>query len=139
MAENQNIPIDQHYVPRSYLRNFSKIIGTGKKEKNHVCFFQFLGEFYRENVPTKSICYKYYFYGEDGILEKSLSVQESQWSKVLKKCCQMQCYDLDQNDESDIKEFAIYQMATKGMIAYPSTIQKTLEYIYKILKISTIK
>ena len=111
MAENQNIPIDQHYVPRSYMRNFSKIIGEGKKEKNHVCFFQFSGEFYRENVPTKSICYKHYFYGEDGILEKSLSVQESQWSKVLKKCCQMQRYDLNQNDESVIKEFAIYQFA----------------------------
>ena len=111
MAENQNIPIDQHYVPRSYLRNFSKIIGEGKREKNQVCFFQFSGEFYRENVPTKSICYKHYFYGEDGILEKSLSVQEGQWSKVLKKICQMQCYALDQNDESDIKEFAIYQFA----------------------------
>ena len=111
MAENQNIPIDQHYVPRSYLRNFSKIIGEGKREKNQVCFFQFFGEFYRENVPTKSICYKHYFYGEDGILEKSLSVQESQWSKVLKKCCRMQCYDLDPNDESVIKEFAIYQFA----------------------------
>ena len=85
MTENQNIPIDQHYVPRSYLRNFSKIIGEGRKEKNHVCFFQFSGEFYKENVPTKSICYKHYFYGEDGILEKSLSIQESQWSKVLKK------------------------------------------------------
>lgn len=111
MAENQNIPIDQHYVPRSYLRNFSKIIGEGKKEKNHVCFFQFFGELYKENIPTKSICYKHYFYGEDGILEKSLSVQEGQWSKVLKKICQMQCYDLDQNDEANIKEFAIYQFA----------------------------
>lgn len=111
MAENQNIPIDQHYVPRSYLRNFSKIIGEGKREKNQVCFFQFLGEFYRENVPTKSICYKHYFYGEDGILEKSLSVQEGQWSKVLKKCCRIHSYDLDPNDESVIKEFAIYQFA----------------------------
>lgn len=111
MAENQNIPIDQHYVPRSYLRNFSKIIGEGKKEKNLVCFFQFSGELYKKDIPTKSICYKHYFYGEDGILEKSLSVQEGQWSKVLKKICQMQCYDLDQNDEADIKEFAIYQFA----------------------------
>jgi hypothetical protein len=31
--------------------------------------------------------------------------------KSLEKICQMQCYDLDQNDEADIKEFAIYQFA----------------------------
>ncbi len=111
MSDSQNIPIDQHYVPRSYLKNFSKIIGEGRKEKNHVCFFQFSGELYKENIPTKSICYKHYFYGEDGILEKSLSVQEGKWSKVLKKSCQMQRYDLDQSDEADIKEFAIYQFA----------------------------
>lgn len=70
--ENDNqLTIKQHYVPRFYMRNFSTIKGVGKKEKVLISFYQFDGDLFKENVPIKSICYRNYFYGEDGEVEKN--------------------------------------------------------------------
>ena len=67
------ITVDQHYVPRFYMKNFSLVKGTGKKEKVFISFFQFDEKLYREHIPTKTICYENYFYGEDGEIEKEFA------------------------------------------------------------------
>lgn len=100
---------DQHYVPRSYLKNFASVIGTGKKERALVSFYQFDKELLKEEIPTKSICYKSYFYGEDGKIEKDFSVREAKWAKVFKEIISMKSYDLTSDQEQLIKEFAVYQ------------------------------
>ena len=74
---------DQHYVPRSYLKNFASVIGTGKKERALVSFYQFDKELLKEEIPTKSICYKSYFYGEDGKIEKDFSIQQNASSHLI--------------------------------------------------------
>ena len=106
---SNKITEDQHYVPRSYLKNFATVIGTGKKEKAFVSFYQFDGALLKEDIPTKSICYKSYFYGEDGKLEKDFSVREAKWAKVLTEIINMKSYDLTSDQEQQIKEFAVYQ------------------------------
>lgn len=79
---SEQVTVDQHYVPRFYMKNFSDIIGGGSKEKMLISFFQFNGELYREKIPVKSICYKNYFYGEDGVLEKKLAKKEGIWANI---------------------------------------------------------
>lgn len=105
------ITIDQHYVPRSYLKNFANVKGTGKKEKALVSFYQFQGELLKENIPTKSICYKSYFYGEDGRVEKEFSEREAKWAAVIKEIINANAYCLGTEQESLIKEFVIYQFS----------------------------
>lgn len=100
---------DQHYVPRSYLKNFASVIRSGKKERALVSFYQFDKELLKEDIPTKSICYKSYFYGEDGEIEKDFSVREAKWAKVFKEIISMESYDLTSDQEHLIKEFAVYQ------------------------------
>lgn len=100
---------DQHYVPRFYLRNFAKVIGQGKKAKNLVSFYQFNTKIYKETIPTKSICYKTYFYGRDGIMEESFSIKEGKWSTVIKDILSDDFSSLSRLSESLIKEFSIYQ------------------------------
>jgi hypothetical protein len=69
MAENQNIPIDQRYVPKSYLRNFSKIIGEGKKEKNMCAFFNFPGSFIKRTYLLKVFATNIIFMVKIGFLK----------------------------------------------------------------------
>lgn len=100
---------DQHYVPRLYLKNFATVISSGKKERALVSFYQFDKSLLIEDIPTKSICYKSYFYGEDGKIEKDFSEKESKWAKVLKDIIGMKSYDLTFEQEQLIKEFSVYQ------------------------------
>lgn len=100
---------DQHYVPRSYMRNFGIIKGKGKKEKVLVSFYQFKGDFFRENIPTKSICYKAYFYGKDGTIEKDFARREGEWASSIRNIIESDSYSLDERQERAIKEFAVYQ------------------------------
>ncbi|MDZ5014209.1 DUF4238 domain-containing protein [Clostridium perfringens] len=107
--ENKQITRNQHYVPRFYLKNFSKIKGSGKKEKSLISFYQLDRNLLRENIPTKSICYEEYFYGEDGKMEKFFSNKESEWASVINDIIKSNSYSLDIKQESLIKEFAIFQ------------------------------
>lgn len=69
---------NQHYVPKSYLRNFSnngKNVGLFMPEKN----------IYRNNTSIKSVAYSPFLYGEDGIVEDLLSKIESRWASVIRK------------------------------------------------------
>lgn len=115
----QDKVIDQHYVPRCYMKNFANVSGSARKEKALVAFYQFRSKILRANVPTKSICYKNYFYGEDCIIEKELSQREKVWAQVLKESSQSNAYCLDEEKRGIIKEFAIFQYGrTKAMYEY---------------------
>lgn len=110
MVENSNVEtIDQHYVPRFYLKNFSEIKGSGKKEKVLTTFYQFNGSLIKENIPVKSICYEEYFYGLDGEVEKDLAKKELTWAKTIQKKLINTDENFDQESVRVIKQFAVYQ------------------------------
>ena len=65
-----------HYVPQFYLKNFSnnkKSIGT---------YIWKLDKYIKQASIKKQAC-KDYLYGEDGILENNLMIQEKNWSKII--------------------------------------------------------
>lgn len=107
--ENNQITVKQHYVPRCYMKNFSIVKGSGKKKKQLIAFYQFDEKLLKENIPTESICYKKYFYGEDGKIEKEFATKETKWAEVLKDIVSTDTYNLDKKQENLIKEFAIFQ------------------------------
>jgi len=108
-SKKQNIKEDQHFVPRFYLKNFGNIIGVGRKEKVLVSFYQFCGSLVKENIPTKSICYKKYFYGKDGLLEDDFEKRERVWSSAIQSILISKSYKLTNQQEVSIKEFVAYQ------------------------------
>ena len=89
--------VDQHYVPRCYLENFGTVYEKGNKKKILTSFFQFSEKygFFKENVPTKSICYKRYYYDEDNSIEKMFAAREKNWSILLRKLSNVESYVLD--------------------------------------------
>ena len=130
MPKEKKKTADQHYVPRFYLRNFSKIINPEtKKPKYLIGFYQFASdgkeEISKAEVPIESICYKNFFYGEDEVTEKALSIKEVEWAKAIKAV-------IDKHDAPQmhvaadivktLKEFAVYQyMRTPSTINYMAT------------------
>jgi len=76
MASNKN----QHYVPQSYLRQFSHEGSIAS-----ICLFNLDRSKLINNAPIKSQCSKNYFYGEDLVLEKALQPIEGQYSALVKK------------------------------------------------------
>ncbi|MCC0638338.1 DUF4238 domain-containing protein [Clostridioides sp. ES-S-0001-02] len=106
---NNQITVKQHYVPRCYMKNFSIVKDSGKKEKQLIAFYQFNENLLKGNIPTESVCYKKYFYGEDGKIEKELATKETKWAEVLKDIVSTETYNLDKKQENLIKEFAIFQ------------------------------
>lgn len=100
---------NQHYVPRCYMKNFARVVGEGKKEKAFIGFYQFDKDIFRDGVPTKTVCYEEYFYGEDGKIENEFARKETTWGSTLKKICKCSDWSLDEEDEKQIKNFAIYQ------------------------------
>jgi len=109
LHNKQNIKEDQHYVPRFYLKNFGNIRGVSKKEKVFVSFYQFDGNFIKENIQTKSICYKKYFYGKDGILEDAFEKREREWANTVRSILDSKSYQLTSPQEVSIREFIVYQ------------------------------
>ena len=115
----EQITIDQHYVPRFYMKNFAIIKGEGKKEKSFISFFQFDKKISRENIPTKSVCYEKYFYGENGNIEKMLAAKEGKWGKTINKIVSKPEEDLLSEDMLLLKEFGVYQYGrTLAMFNY---------------------
>lgn len=66
-----------HYVPRFYLRNFSR---TGKS----VDLFNIASQRLIKNAPIKGQCCRDYFYGKDPANERSLSAVEGQLADLLR-------------------------------------------------------
>ena len=111
------ITVNQHYVPRFYMKHFANIKNAGaKREKVLISFYQFKDDLLKENIPTSSICSEDYFYDQDGKIENTLASMETMWSRALKNV-------IDDNftidDIESIREFVIYQISrTKAMLSY---------------------
>lgn len=109
------ITVNQHYVPRFYMKHFANIKNAGtKKEKVLISFYQFKDNLLKENIPTGSICSEDYFYDQDGKIENTFADMETRWSKALKNA-------IDDNftidDIESIREFVIYQInRTRAML-----------------------
>lgn len=124
-GNHMQITVNQHYVPRFYMKHFSNIKNSGtKQEKVFISFYQFKDNSFKENVPTSSICSEDYFYGHDGKIEKTLSDMESKWSLALKNVI----YDnFTINDIESIREFVIYQInRTKAMLSHTREIATSM-------------
>lgn len=117
MSDQIQLTEDQHYVPRFYIKLFSHIKQTKKKEKGFASFYRFRDGLEKQGVPVESICYKKFFYGEDCSVENSLSKKEGVWASVFHKLRDSQFTSIDEGDVKILKEFATYQYArTKAML-----------------------
>lgn len=119
------ITVNQHYVPRFYMKHFANIknIGT-KKEKVLISFYQFKDNMLKENIPTNSICSEDYFYDQNGKIENTLADMETTWSKALKNAIDENC-TID--DIESIREFVIYQICrTKAMLSHNREMATTM-------------
>lgn len=106
---NEKITVNQHYVPRFYMKNFAEIKGSGKKEKALITFYQFDGELLKNDIPTKSICYEEYFYGKDGKIEKDFASKETVWAQTIQNIIHNNKEELTKEQKGQIKQFAIFQ------------------------------
>lgn len=117
MSNQIQLTEDQHYVPRFYIKLFSLIKQTKKKEKGFASFYRFSDGLEKRGIPIESICYKKFFYGEDCSVEHSLSQKEGVWASVFHKLRDSQFTSIDESDIKKLKEFATYQYArTKAML-----------------------
>ena len=111
------ITVNQHDVPRFYMKNFSNVKNAGtKKEKVLISFFQFKDNLLKKDIPTSSICSEDYFYDQDGGIEKPLADMETKWSKAIKNAIDDK---FNKDDIESIREFVIYQICrTKAMLSH---------------------
>ena len=68
---------DQHYVPRFYLKNFSK-------NKKSLGMLRKSGFRVVEHASIKQVAYRDYMYGRDGVIEEWLSKCEGKWSQMVR-------------------------------------------------------
>lgn len=76
MASNKN----QHFVPRCYLRSFTKDGANSAINIFNVDHRRFI-----EGAPVKNQCSRDYFYGEDLFIERALQPVEGRYANVLKE------------------------------------------------------
>lgn len=123
---SEQITVNQHYVPRFYMKPFSTIVNEGtKKEKTFISFYQFRNTLCRDNVPVSSICSEDYFYDDDGHIENELAQKERLWAYSMKRA---NCgEDITESDINNMQEFAIYQMSrTKAMLSHSREMVSTI-------------
>ncbi|MDD3169503.1 MAG: DUF4238 domain-containing protein, partial [Eubacteriales bacterium] len=60
-------------------------------------------------MPTKTICYEKYFYGEDCVIEHEFAQKETNWGITLQKVSLSEDYFISEQEEQQIKDFTIYQ------------------------------
>lgn len=111
------ITVNQHYVPRFYMKHFANIKKAGtRREKALISFYQFKDNLFRKNIPTNSICSEDHFYDKDGKIENTLADMEAGWSKALNNVIDDE-FTID--DIESIREFVIYQISrTKAMLTH---------------------
>ena len=111
------ITVNQHYVPRFYMKYFANIKNAGtKKEKVLITFYQFKDNLLKANIPTTSICSEDYFYDQDGKIENALANMEIKWSTALNNAITA---NFTMDDIESIREFVIYQIGrTKAMLSH---------------------
>lgn len=123
--EYMQITVNQHYVPRFYMKHFADVKNEGtKKEKALISFYQFKNSILRKNIPTSSICSEDYFYDKDGKVENALADMEKRWSKAIKNA-------IDENftidDIKNIREFVVFQICrTKAMLSHTRKMATTI-------------
>lgn len=119
------ITVNQHYVPRFYMKHFANIKNAGtKKEKVLISFYQFKDSMLKENIPISSICSEDYFYDQDGKIESTLADLETMWSKALKNAIDD---NLTTDDVESIREFVVYQICrTKAMLSHNREMATTM-------------
>lgn len=98
MANNKN----QHYVPRCYLKPFT-VDRAGKA----INLFNIKSGRFISNAPVKNQCAKDYFYGQDLIIEKSLSSLEGFYATILLKIENKE--ELDNEDLYALQKFTYLQ------------------------------
>lgn len=119
------ITVNQHYVPRFYMKHFANVKNKDtKKEKVLISFYQFKDYVFKEDIPTSSICSENYFYDRDSKVEKMLADMETKWSKALKNTID-ENFTLD--DIESIREFVVYQISrTKAMLFHNREMATTI-------------
>lgn len=124
-GRNMQITVNQHYVPRFYMKHFANIKNVGtNREKVLISFYQFKGEMVKKNIPTSSICSEDYFYDQDGKIENTLANMETRWSKALKNTINE---NFTTDDIESIREFVIYQISrTKAMLSHNREMATTM-------------
>ena len=119
------ITVNQHYLPRFYMKHFANIINAGtKKEKVLISFYRFKDNLLKNNIPTRSVCSEDYFYDQDGKIENALADMETKWSMALRNA-------IDDNiiidDIESIREFVVYQISrTKAMLSHNREMAESL-------------
>ena len=119
------ITVNQHYVPRFYMKYFANIKNAGtKKEKVLISFYQFKDNMLKENIPINSICSEDHFYDQDGKTERTLADLEICWSRALKSAIDN---NVTTDDIKSIKEFVAYQIGrTKAMLFHNREMATTM-------------
>ena len=109
MAKNEQKVKLQHYVPRVYLKNFSKNNG---KEYYIYCFDKQNNKSFQTNI--KDIAFEKEFYdkiSEEQVTEKTLRAIETEVGGVIPKLLKIKDIDKLSDEEKDIlSEFIAYQM-----------------------------
>lgn len=120
------ITVNQHYVPRFYMKPFSTVINEGTdKEKAFISFFQFKNEICKDNIPTTSICSEDYFYDKDGHIEDELANKEKIWANIIMKINQDEW--ITESEICNMREFVIYQITrTKAMLEHTQEMATTI-------------
>lgn len=120
------ITVNQHYVPRFYMKHFANIKNAGtKREKVLISFYQFKDRMLKENIPISSICSEDYFYDQDGKIENALAnLEKNKWGKALKNAIDD---NLTTDDVESIREFVVYQISrTKAMLFHNREMATTM-------------
>ena len=76
MDNQKNDKRRQHYVPKFYLRNFSK-------NKKSVGIYLFKENKIIEHGSINDNLWKEYFYGEDAVVENKLAEYEGRWKDII--------------------------------------------------------
>lgn len=114
----KQITINQHYVPRFYMKPFAEVIRkNSNNEKALIAFYQFKDKIVKDKIPTTSICSKDYFYDKDGHIENKLADKETIWSRAISKFNKNE--EVTEEKVQSVREFIIYQIVrTKVMLEY---------------------
>lgn len=76
MSAQKNDKRRQHYVPKFYLRNFSK-------NKKSIGLYRFIEGKIIKGASIKDSFWKEYFYGEDASVENKLAEYEGKWNDII--------------------------------------------------------
>lgn len=101
MAKHKN----QHFVPRCYLRSFSRDC-----EGHAINLYQIPRRRFVQDAPVKGQCAKPYFYGRDLQLERALQGMEGEYARVFASISAGSYSSID-SDLRTLREFMLLQVS----------------------------